>query len=484
MAGKPDFGEEAVSSLSPPRGGQSPVLKTSLGLLVAAAVSLGAAAPVERVAAQAEDGPPNVLIVITDDQRAGGTLGVMPHTRQWFAREGTRYVNALATTPTCCPSRASIMTGLYAHNHGVHTSERGQAENMDQLLTLQRYLRRDGYHTAIYGKYLNAWPRAVDPPWFDDWAILSDSTARAYFKGRWNVNGEVSRLKSYSTRIIERKALRFLKRSEADDEQPWLMFLAPMSPHLPATPHPNHRGIDVPRFEKTPAMLEEDRTDKPSEVQEQVVDWKVVREWRRKQLRSLVSVDEMVDALFRRLEKRGEADNTLAIYLSDNGFLWGEHGLSQKIRPYEASAEVPFFVRWPGHVPADAREERLVANVDIAPTVMEAAGVEPEHPYDGRSILGDPRGRVLLEQWKRPDRSVPNWAATRGDGYLYVEYYAEDRLVPAYREYYDLVEDPWELLNLFGDTDPLNDPPDAAELSLRLHQDVVCAGTSGPAACP
>ena len=457
------------------------------GVLAAAAVF----ATLVGAPGRAAQGPPpaktrpNVLIIVTDDQRPDGTLGVMPHTQRWFLEDGTQFVNALATTPTCCPSRASIMTGLYAHNHGVHTSEAGQAEKMDQLLTMQRYLRRDGYLTAIYGKYLNAWPREIDPPWFDDWAILSDSSAHAYFNGRWNVNGEVGRLKSYSTRIIERKALRFIDFTEAEDEDPWLMYLAPMSPHLPATPHPLHRGIDLPRFVKTPAMLEEDRSDKPSEVQEQEVDWRQVKEWRRKQLRSLMSVDEMVGRVFRRLEKAGEADDTLAIYLSDNGFLWGEHGLGQKIRPYEASAEVPFLVRWPGHVEAGAIEEGLVANIDIAPTVLQAAGSQPEHEFDGRSFLdGGPRGRVLLEQWRRPDRSVPNWAATRAGDYLYVEYYAEDRLVPAYREYYDLVSDPWELENLLGDLDPANDPRNATQLSLQLHRDVTCAGRSGPTACP
>ena len=351
------------------------------------------------------------------------------------------------------------MTGLYAHNHGVHTSERGQAELMDQQLTMQRYLRRDGYKTAIYGKYLNAWPRDVDPPWFDDWAILSDSTARAYFNGRWNVNGKVGILKPYSTRVIERRALRFLEAvEEEDDAEPWFLYLAPMSPHLPATPHPLHRGIDIAPFEKTPAMLEEDRTDKPSEVQEQ--------------------------AVVRRLKETGEAGDTLAIYMSDNGFLWGEHGVTQKIRPYEASAEIPFFVRWPGRVERGAEVRRPVANIDVAPTILAAAGIEPDHEYDGRSFLDSSHDRILLEQWKRPDRSVPNWAATRGEDYLYVEYYAEDRLIPAYREYYDLVEDPWELHNLLGDLDPMNDPENAVDLSLQLHRDVVCAGTSGPSAGP
>ncbi len=453
----------------------------AVALLVLAAPLATGVAP---SAAQPEVAPPNVLIVMTDDQRAMGTLGVMPRTRRWFKRGGTRFVNALATTPTCCPSRASVMTGLYAHNHGVLTSERGQAEQLDQQLTMQRYLRRAGYRTAIFGKYLNAWPRGIDPPWFDDWAILTDSVARAYFTGRWNVQGDVRRIKRYTTRIIERKALRFIRSAERDDGRPWLLYLTPMSPHLPAIPHPSDARADLPRLRPTPAMLEQDRSDKPPDVREQNVDFRVVRAWRRKQLRSLISVDEMVGAVFRLLERSGEADDTIAVFMSDNGFLWGEHGLSQKIRPYEASVEIPFLVRWPGHFASREIDERLVANIDIAPTVLEAAGIEPGHTFDGRPLTGDPRERLLVEQWKRADRTVPNWAATRAQDYLYVEYYGGDRLVPTYREYYDLADDPWELENLLGDSDPSNDPANAGELSLQLHRDVVCAGTSGPSACP
>jgi arylsulfatase A-like enzyme len=231
-------------------------------------------------------------------------------------------------------------------------------------------------------------------------------------------------------------------------------------------------------------MREKDRSDKPPDVRANHASLGIVRENRRNQLRSLMSVDDMVDAVCRLLDKLGELDDTLAIFMSDNGFMWGEHGLTQKIRPYASSAQVPFFVRWPGSVAAGGVEHRLVANIDIAPTVLDAAGVKPDHVFDGRSLLSGGRDRVLLEQWKRPDRTVPDWAATRSTGYLYVEYYAPDRLVPVYREYYDLVADPWELRNLLGDTDPTNDPPDAAELSLQLHEDVVCAGAAGPSACP
>lgn len=426
---------------------------------------------------------PNVLIVMTDDQRNSGTLGVMPRTRRWFGRGGTRFVNAVATTPTCCPSRASVMSGLYAHNHGVQTSEKGQAQLLDQQVTMQRYLRGAGYRTAIYGKYLNAWPAGRDPKWFDDWAILTTSS-KVFYGARWNVNGDVERLKRYTTSVVEKKALDFLRATEADDDQPWLMYLTPMSPHLPAIPHRRHRRAELPELERTPAMKEKDLSDKPREVRDQDLDRRLLRQWRRRQLRSLMDVDEMVGKVFSLLERNGEAGETLAVYMSDNGFLWGEHGLSQKIRPYEASVEIPFFVRWPGRFAARGRDDRLVGNVDIAPTVLEAAGIEPEHDFDGRPLSSDARDRILLEQWKRADRTVPNWAASRGRDYLYVEYYGQDRLVPTYREYYDLATDPWELRNLLGDTDPANDPPHAAELSVQLHRDVGCAGTSGPAACP
>ncbi|MDQ3958215.1 MAG: sulfatase-like hydrolase/transferase, partial [Actinomycetota bacterium] len=180
-------------------------------------------------AAQSDALPPNVLIIITDDQRASGTLDVMPRTMRWFAQDGTLFANALATTPTCCPSRASVMTGLYAHNHGVQTSERGQAEEMEQQLTMQRYLHLEGYRTGIFGKYLNAWPPQTPPPWFDEWAILSDSARNGYLGGRWNVQGELRQLRRYSTRVIEDRALDFIANAETDDAQPWLLYLSPQS---------------------------------------------------------------------------------------------------------------------------------------------------------------------------------------------------------------------------------------------------------------
>lgn len=457
---------------------------------LAALVLSAASAPARGAAARA--GPddraetrPNVLIFITDDQRPEGTLRVMPRTKRWFLRDGTRFTNALASTPTCCPSRASVMTGLHAHNHGVHRTTQGEAEKMDQDLTLQRYLRVAGYRTGVFGKYLNWWPKHNTPPHFHDWAIFVDRAKRGFYGGRWNVRGKVRRPKRYSTRFVQSRSLGFLREAERDDDRPWLMFVAPLSPHLPATPHPSHARADVPRFERTPAMTEKDRSDKPPEVRDHRMDPRRIRQVRRDQLRSLMSVDETVDAVFRRLRDLRETRDTIAIYMSDNGFLWGEHGLFLKTRPYAASAGIPFFVRWPGHVERRGLDDRLVTNVDVAPSILDAVGVEPGHTFDGRSFFDEgERDRALLENWYRVGREVPNWAALRARDYLYVEHYGEERLVPTYREYYDLREDPWELHNLLGDASPANDPGDAAELSLQLHRDVQCAGTSGTTACP
>ncbi len=148
------------------------------------------------------EGRPNVLIIITDDQRARGTLGVMPQTRARFQAQGARFPNAFATTPTCCPSRASVLTGLYAHNHGVLTSEKGQQNNLDHEITLQRYLSDSGYTTGIYGKFLNGWRASDDPPYFDKWAVLAGNIHHGYRNGLWNVQGEAVDLKPYSTNFL------------------------------------------------------------------------------------------------------------------------------------------------------------------------------------------------------------------------------------------------------------------------------------------
>jgi arylsulfatase A-like enzyme len=206
---------------------------------------------------------------------------------------------------------------------------------------------------------------------------------------------------------------------------------------------------------------------------------------RRAQLRTLLSVDDMVDSVFEHLEESGELDNTLAIFLSDNGFLWGEHGSAGKRLPYTDSVSIPLLARWPGHFASGASDERLVATIDLAPTILEAAGLSGAAAMDGHSLLdaGFSRDRILLEHWLRSNRTTPDWASFYSNDSQYVEYYLADRFVVEFREYYDLTTDPFELTNLFGDGDTSNDP-DTTSLSLDLAKAVRCEGSSGLDPCP
>lgn len=454
-------------------------LGLSLAILLAA---LAPAAPVVRAAADATR--PNILIILTDDHRID-MMQVLKRTRHFFAAEGTTYPDAFATTPLCCPSRASIMTGRYAHNTGVETNL--DAERLDARSTMQRYLQDDGYRTAILGKYLNSWRR--DPPYFDDWAIFNGGDA-AYTKALMNLDGRQTVINRYSTDFITARSIQLLHAFEADDDRPWYLYVAPFTPHAPYQPADRYRRTDVPNLIRNPAMSEEDRSDKPPWVQlKHEKRIKAHRVWTLQE-RMLLSVDTMVDKLLATVDELGERGPTLMFFLGDNGYLLGEHGLQQKHSPYTGSVEIPFYLRWPGHVEARGVDERLVANIDIAPTVYDAVGIQPdtEYPVDGRSLLDGSwdRDRMLLEYTHREDRAVPTWASLRTSNYQYVEYYDEDRQEVGFKEYYDLITDPFQLTNLLGDADASNDPDPAllTYLSLQLQRDRRCEGSVGPSACP
>src|SRR5688500_13234210 len=170
----------------------------SVCCLLAFGLSPAATATEARVAQMPEDERPNVLVIVLDDQREG-TLNVMPATRGLFLRKGTNYSEAYATSPLCCPSRASIMTGRYPHNHEVRRNE--DSDNLVQESTIQYYLQQEGYLTGIAGKYLNSWKEAeVDPPYFDRWAVVDDSSYQnVYYDFVANINGRVAHPGGYST---------------------------------------------------------------------------------------------------------------------------------------------------------------------------------------------------------------------------------------------------------------------------------------------
>lgn len=451
----------------------------ALFLLTPAACDV-ATAPAERGARPEVAPRPNILVVLTDDQREEATLQVMPKTRLWFGRRGVRFPNAYASTPLCCPSRASIFTGQYMHNHGL-TTNASNALPHDE--TIQRYLKDMGYRTAIFGKYLNAWHLDDDPPYFDDWAINAKSS-KSFVGGVWNVDGRKREVSSYTTRFITRRAKRFMADAENEDDRPWLLFLATNSPHAPYLAERKYRRAPTPEQEETPARAETDLSDKPSYVRGARSKTDNPQRIVADQLRTLMSVDDLVDEVMQSLDRLGER-NTLAFFLSDNGFLWGEHGLIgsvlSKNNPYTDSIAVPLLVRWPGHLQNGTSDQRLASTIDVAATILDAAGLSADSglPLDGRSLLREWSRDALLTEYSETVKSEsPAWASIRARRYQYVEYY-DDAGDVIFREYYDLRRDPWQLNNMFEDGTNENDP-DASALQSRLERMRGCAGSGCP----
>ncbi|HEV3475512.1 MAG TPA: sulfatase [Actinomycetota bacterium] len=454
----------------------------SLWIVGLAAFLLVLPSPSREPVARGQAPQPNVLIFMTDDQRSD-TMFMMPKTQRWFGQQGTRFPSAYATTPLCCPSRASIMTGRYTHNHRV--LDNYSALSLDQNSTLQRYLQEAGYLTGITGKYMNAWPLYTNPPYFHRWSIFNTG----YQNAKFNTDGVLRRLPGYATDVIGEKSVRFLRFFEGDDARPWLLYVDPFAPHDPFRPAHRHRRSPVPRWEPSPASTESDRNDKPPQVQARTAGIEGIKLVRRLQLRTLIAVDEAVNRVMKELARLGEGGSTLAFFTSDNGFFWAEHGLFDKRWPYTPSIEIPLFMRWPGQVQGGAIDPRLAANLDITPTVLDAAGIPPDptYPLDGRSLLtADRRDRLLLESFvDRLDVGVPPWASLLTPQYQYVEYYDSNGETVSFREYYDLREDPWQLHNLLAEPSFRNNQGGlVANLSSQLARDRRCRGTDGGSPCP
>ncbi|MGH2731242.1 MAG: sulfatase family protein [Actinomycetota bacterium] len=435
-------------------------------------------------AAVGDDGRPNILIIVTDDQRMG-TMSVMPQTRRLFERGGVSFTNAFATTPLCCPSRSSIMTGRYAHNHGVVGNGMGDLLNQD--ITIQRYIHSAGYKTGVAGKFLNGWQRELDPPHFDKWAVMFHPRKKdpvyhhseGYYNGLYNVNGELNTIHRYSTDQIVNHGLSFLEDFEKNDDQPWYLYVAPFGPHKPYTAEPAYSDRAVPQWNRPPSLREQRVNDKPSWVYNHSYPVESAEALRRAQMRTLMSIDDLVSKFFARMDALGETRDTLAIFLSDNGYMWGEHGLKRKQHPYTESVQVPFFLRWPGKVAPGSQDDRIAATIDIAPTILEAAGMAPNATMDGSSLLGPVSREVLLiEYWHEPKDKPTDWASLRSDTFQYIEYYNDHGRI-VFREYYDLVSDPFQMDNTLRDGKKRNDPRVDA-LSTTLANLKTCSGRTCP----
>jgi N-acetylglucosamine-6-sulfatase len=415
------------------------------------------------------NGRPNIVVVMSDDQDLA-SMRVMSNVESLIGRKGTNFKNFYVSYPSCCPSRATYLTGQYAHNHGVldNTLPNGGYYKLDHSNTLPIWLQKAGYYTGEIGKYLNQYgaknPREIPPGWSEWYA----SFGAQYFNFKLNENGKIVQYgpNDYETDVLARKAVDFIHR-RAPSDSPFYLQVAPNSPHEAggpnqqgrcggsAKPAPRHNG----RFEgealpKSPSFDEADNSDKPTGVGRlrrfSPGDVDTITRNYRCRLEALLSVDELVRDVLVALRESGELDNTLVMYTSDNGFLLGQHRIrSGKFLPYQESIRVPLLMRGPG-VPRHKSVKDITANVDLAPTIVDAANASAGLRMDGRSLLplmshrGDRLGRAIEIETKLP-KAVNTYKGIVTQRYMYAEYETGDK------ELYDLARDPFELENVQGD---------------------------------
>lgn len=285
--------------------------------------------------------------------------------------------------------------------------------------------------------------------------LWDDASRLGYNASSFNVNGSRRTVRTYSTTYLQRKASDYLDYFEKTDEDPWFMQVSPYAPHEPAIPEKKYAHARVGQWSGNPAQEEADLSDKPDWVLAGAEDDSgSARELPRKQLRTLMSVDDLVAATFAKLNALEETEVTLVFFPSDNGWHWYEHQLNGKRYPYDESVRVPFYVRWPGHVEAGAVEDKIVANIDIAPTVYEAAGIEPDYTVDGRDLLTSNRSQMLTEYLHYPASGVvPNWRSLWTPTSTYIRYDGGEHPRELYRS-----GDPWQLTNVYRDGLRHNEP--------------------------
>lgn len=402
---------------------------------------------------------PNIVVVLTDDQRHD-SLDDMPATVDRIARQGVTFTNAFVTTPSCAPSRASMLTGRYAFGHGV---DRNGIARFDPGDTVAKRLQAAGYVTGLVGKYMNYY-EAIHPeipPGWDAWYAF---VRPAYLGYSLVENGEVvsygTTPSDYSTDVLREKALAFI---DENHDRPFFLVLSTWAPHEVAIGAPRHDGAhlqmtpwrpsshneadtsDKPNFVKWMRFIREARGDEARIERDRIFDVKQAR-----QLDSLLAVDDAVDALVDHLERYDIADDTMIVFTSDNGFLWGEHWLHNKFSPYEESIRVPMAVRYPRMLEGPVADERMVLNIDLAPTWLELAGAPVAQEMDGRSLAGllcgrpaPPRVDFLIEYGLPRDLgAMPGYSGLRSERWKYVRY------LDGFEELYDLEHDPLELDNL------------------------------------
>ncbi len=468
-------------------------LPSLLGPLAAVCLSCAVSAAEPR---------PNILLVVVDDLRfddfgaAGHPFARTPHLDR-IAREGAQFENFFAVTPLCSPSRANILTGLETRHHGIlDNTDRSPLSH--RLPTFARTLHAAGYNTAFIGK----WHMGNDPtprPGFDYWVSM---------KGQGEVadpelfeNGRLARAPGYVTDIFTQRAVGFIQQPRT---APFLLMLSHKALHpnkvqradgtteaigeggfIPAERHktlyadarpPRRANYAVPP--KGKPALERPIPGLPPLGPATVTPDETIRD----RLRMLAAVDEGLGQIFAELEKQGTLNRTVVMVVGDNGYFYGEHGLSEERRlAYEESIRLPLLIRYPPRVKAGAQPTGMALTTDLAPTIVELAGATALPGIDGRSLLplftrtpADWRKVFLIEYTTDivfPRTLKMGYDAVRTERYKFIRY----RDLEGMNELYDLQQDPFELANLMGS-------PAAAELRQTMETEL--ARVLGPSPQP
>jgi N-acetylglucosamine-6-sulfatase len=412
----------------------------------------------------------NVIFILSDDHRYD-FMGFHPNSPRWLktpaldrmAASGAHLENTFVTTALCSPSRASILTGRYAHRHGV-------VDNTSPIprgtVFFPQYLQKAGYRTAYVGKWHMGEDAESDKPraGFDHW--ISFQGQGVYSNPVLNINGERRQVRGYTTDILTDSALSWLE-SQRNQPAPFFLYLSHKAVHAEFEPSPRHQS----RFARETIPYPESMADtannyreKPRWVEEQRNSWHGVDymfhgqfdfdTFYRRYAETLLALDESVGRVLDFLDRSGLARNTLVIYMGDNGFLLGEHGLIDKRNAYEESMRVPMLAYAPGMIKPATKVTTVVRNIDVAPTILELAGSRSEHDVDGRSILPALRGEEMDQEsellyeyyWEYAFPHTPTTFALRGDRYKYIFYHGVWDL----NELYDLQTDPRERSNLIN----------------------------------
>ena len=445
----------------------------SLAAMVVAIAALGAVSPVPGIsdpaAAQAST-KPNIVVIMTDDQTLE-SLRVMRWTQELIGQQGTTFTNAFVSYPECCPSRATFLTGQYAHNHGVVSSglPTGGVTKLQADNTLPVWLDRAGYWTSFTGKYLNGYgkdaPANIPAGWDNWWGMVDPSTYRI-FGYTINKDGVLetqgSSAADYPTDVLGSHVVDVI-RSRAGKPEPFFIWFNPVAPHTVTRigtgpgyplPAPRHRfSLPDQQVPRHAGFNEADVSDKPSFMRSLPQLTPLNESNRdatyRMELQMLLAVDEWVKAIHQALSDIRALSNTIIVFTSDNGFMHGEHRIPQgKTVPYEEALRVPLLVRGPGF-PAGVTRTQLVGNIDLAPTLAAAAGVAPGLTVDGialqplaRSAIAGPDRSLLITSG--PFRGRRTFSGIRGTRYKYVERSNGEK------ELYDLLIDPYETENVAG----------------------------------